>query len=225
MGFNESTHAFIAARYFRRMQAAFGERAEPAFIHAVQYYAHQRGRRMAQRAIRDGAPLTFANFLRYGELKMTDEVEPTQRALVSRAPDYELHITACPWHAQFARMGCQDAGAVYCRHIDEALCRGFSPDIPFEALSSLNSADRCVHRVHGSGLEASPDEPPMEAYKKDFSYHCGHLYWSLHEVVCAIFAAEGEAVAAAVLADVADAYGAPMADELSAWRNTNFNVC
>ena len=64
MGFNENTHAFIAARYFRRMQAAFGERAEPAFVHAVQYYAHQRGRRMAQRAIRDGAPLTFANFLR-----------------------------------------------------------------------------------------------------------------------------------------------------------------
>ena len=48
MGFNESTHAFIAARYFRRMQAAFGERAEPAFIHAVQYYAHQRGRRHDQ---------------------------------------------------------------------------------------------------------------------------------------------------------------------------------
>ena len=96
MGFNESVHAYIAARYYTRMQEAFASRAEPAFIHAVQYYAGQRGRRMAQRAIRDGKPLTHATFLQYGELKMTDEVEPTQRQLVSRAPDYELHISACP---------------------------------------------------------------------------------------------------------------------------------
>ena len=58
MGFNESVHAFIAARYYVRLQEAFGTRAEPAFIHAVQYYAGQRGRRMAQRAIREGKPLT-----------------------------------------------------------------------------------------------------------------------------------------------------------------------
>ena len=149
MGFNEGVHAYIIARYYVRMQEAFGTRAEPAFIHAVQYYAGQRGRRMAQRAIRDGKPLTHATFLQYGELKMTDGAGPTQRTLVSRAPDYELHITACPWHAQFARMGCQEAGAAYCRYIDEALCRGFSPDIPFEALCSLNTADRCIHRVAG----------------------------------------------------------------------------
>ncbi len=225
MGFNESVHAFIAARYYVRLQEAFGTRAEPAFIHAVQYYAGQRGRRMAQRAIREGKPLTHATFLQYGELKMTDEVEPTQLRRVSSAPDYEVRITACPWHAQFARMGCLRAGDAYCRHIDEALCRGFSPDIPFQSLSNLNSADCCVQRVAGANPDGLPDEPPMLACKKDFSYHCGHLYWSFSEVVCAIFAAAGEAVAAAVLADLAETYGARMADELAAWRHTDFNVC
>ena len=225
MGFNEGVHAYIIARYYVRMQEAFGTRAEPAFIHAVQYYAGQRGRRMAQRAIRDGKPLTHATFLQYGELKMTDGAGPTQRTLVSRAPDYELHITACPWHAQFARMGCQEAGAAYCRYIDEALCRGFSPDIPFEALCSLNTADRCIHRVAGANPEGAPDLPPMEGYKRGFSYHCGHLYWSFSEVLGAIFAAAGEAVAAGVLADFAGTYGAQMADELAAWRHTDFNVC
>ena len=134
---------------------------------------------------------------------MTDEVEPTQLRRVSSAPDYEVRITACPWHAQFARMGCLRAGDAYCRHIDEALCRGFSPDIPFQSLSNLNSADCCVQRVAGANPDGLPDEPPMLACKKDFSYHCGHLYWSFSEVVCAIFAAAGEAVAAAVLADLA----------------------
>ena len=30
MGFNESVHAYIAARYYTRMQEAFASRAEPA---------------------------------------------------------------------------------------------------------------------------------------------------------------------------------------------------
>ena len=122
-------------------------------------------------------------------------------------------------------MGCLEAGDVYCRHVDEALCRGFSPDIRFQALANLNSADHCVHRVARANPQGLADEPPMEQYKKDFSYHCGHLYWSFSEVVSAIFGAAGEAVAVGVLGDVAETYGAAMADELAAWRHTDFNIC
>ena len=59
MGFNEKSHAFIAARYYRLLTDRFGARGERAFIHATQYYTGQRGRRMAQRAIRDGEELTL----------------------------------------------------------------------------------------------------------------------------------------------------------------------
>ena len=48
MGFNEMTHAFIAAKYYVHMTEAFGERGKAAFIHGTQYYGSQRGRRMAQ---------------------------------------------------------------------------------------------------------------------------------------------------------------------------------
>ena len=37
--------------------------------------------------------------------------------------------------------------------------------------------------------------------------------------------AAGEAVAAGVLGDVSRTYGASMADELAAWRHTDFNIC
>ena len=57
MGFNEMTHAFLAARYYIRLTEQFGDRGWEAFIHGIQYYGSQRGRRMAQRAIRDGKPL------------------------------------------------------------------------------------------------------------------------------------------------------------------------
>ncbi|HIS03316.1 MAG TPA: L-2-amino-thiazoline-4-carboxylic acid hydrolase [Candidatus Pullichristensenella avicola] len=225
MGFNEKTHAFLVARYYGRLTERFAQRGKAAFIHAVQYYAGQRGRRMAQRAIRDGRPLTHAVFLQYGELRMTDEVGPTRREVVEISPDYELHITACPWHEQFREMGCLEAGAVYCRYIDEALCRGFSPDIDFRAPQNLNAGERCVQKVIGVCYEAPPDDPPMEAYKKNFDYHCGNLYWAFHEAVRAIFGAEGEELCTEVLGDFAGRYGAEMADALAAWRHTNFNVC
>ena len=225
MGFNEKVHAFIAARYYVRLTEGFAQRGQAAFIHAVQYYAGQRGRRMAQRAIRDGQPLTHATFLQYGELRMTDEVEPTQREVTSIAPDYVLRITSCPWHDQFREMGCLEAGAVYCCHVDEALARGFSPDIDFHADANLNMSDCCIHRVKGVNDQELPNDLPREEYKRDFSYHCGHLYWSLSEVSAAIFGAQGEAIATGVLDDFVDAYGQAMADELASWRHTNFNVC
>ena len=75
MGFNEKVHAYIAAKFYVYLTEAFGERGKMAFIHATQYYAEQRGRRMAQRAIRDGEPLTPANYYRYGEWVGTEDMK------------------------------------------------------------------------------------------------------------------------------------------------------
>jgi len=225
MGFNEKVHAYLAARYYVRLTETFGSRGKAAFIHAVQYYAGQRGRRMAQRAIRDGKPLTHAVFMQYGELLTTDEVEPADGVLISLSPNYELHITTCSWHQQFRDMGCLEAGNVYCTYLDEALSRGFNPYIKFEAPTNLNSSDYCIHRVIGTNYTEFPNEQPKNEYKKDFSYHCANTYWSFHEVICAIFAVQGEALCDDVLKDLAGEYGQAMADELAGWHYTNFNVC
>ena len=225
MGFNEKTHAFIAARWYERLKEAFGERGKAAFIHAVQYYAGQRGRRMAQRAIRDGKPLNHRTFLQYGELVTTDEVTPADGDLISLSPDYEIHITNCPWHDQFYEMGSLEAGSVYCRYLDEALSRGFNPDIVFEAPFSLNCGEYCLHRVRNTNYAEYPSDPPKNEYKRDFSYHCGNLYWAMNEVASAIFGAGGEETGTLVLKDFLQNYGESMADELAAWRHTDFNIC
>ena len=100
MGFNEKVHAFIAAKFYVYLTEAFGERGERAFIHGTQYYAEQRGRRMAQRAIRDGKELTYANYLEYGEWVNTQEIIDegcaNKSTIESWAPDYRIHITMCP---------------------------------------------------------------------------------------------------------------------------------
>ena len=95
MGFNEKVHAFIAAKFYVYLTEAFGERGERAFIHGTQYYAEQRGRRMAQRAIRDGKELTYANYLEYGEWVNTQEIIDegcaNKSTIESWAPDYRIH--------------------------------------------------------------------------------------------------------------------------------------
>ena len=67
VNFNEKVHAYIAAKYYTYLTERFGERGKKAFVHATQYYAEQRGRRMAQRAIRDGRELDFGTYQEYGE--------------------------------------------------------------------------------------------------------------------------------------------------------------
>ena len=75
MGFNERTHAFIAAKYYVHLTERFGERGKAAFLHATRYYGEQRGRRMAQRAIRDGKELTYETYCQYGEWVNTEEIK------------------------------------------------------------------------------------------------------------------------------------------------------
>ena len=58
--FNEQVHAYIAAKYYQELTTRYAKRGQGIFIHATQYYASTRGRRMAQRALRDGKELTYA---------------------------------------------------------------------------------------------------------------------------------------------------------------------
>ena len=159
MGFSEMTHAFIAARFYVDLKEAFGERGKAAFQQATRYYAEQRGRRMAQRAIRDGQELTYATYSRYGEWVNSDEVKEQGLAnkvdVVSISPDYEMHIHSCPWHSQFKKMGLPEAGLAYCRDLDASICRGFNPEMVYEVPQTLHDHDYCIQTVRNSGLSGT----------------------------------------------------------------------
>lgn len=229
MGFNEKVHAFIAASFYTHLTESFGERGRLAFVHATQYYAEQRGRRMAQRAIRDGKPLTYEVYCQYGEWVNTPEIIEqgcaNQSERLSLAPDYMVKITKCPWHAQFAEMGLTEAGHEYCQHLDNSICRGFNPYLVYEVPQTLHKSDCCIHIVRNAGLSEQSDTKKKMEYTKPFEYHCAHSYFAYSEVSRAIFAAEGEQVSAKVLADFTREYGSDMADTLVSYRDTNFNVC
>ena len=228
MGFNEKVHAFIAAKFYVYLTEAFGERGERAFIHGTQYYAEQRGRRMAQRAIRDGKELTYANYLEYGEWVNTPEIIEegcaNKSTIESWAPDYRIHITMCPWYTQFKEMGLPDAGHVYCAHLDNSICRGFNPYLTYLVPDTLHKSGFCTHIIKDVNFEVGEKHPKKTEYLKGFDYHCGHSYWAYSEVVAAIFGAEGEQINAKVMKDFEATYGKEMADKLASYKYTNFNV-
>jgi len=228
MGFNEKVHAFIAAKYYVHLTEAFGENGRKAFIHATQYYAEQRGRRMAQRAIRDGYELTYESYMQYGEWVNTPDTinaeESNMRTLQSISPDFLMHIQRCPWHAQFKEMGLVEAGHEYCEHLDNSICRGFNPYLTYEVDQTLHKSDYCIHRIKDTNYAEAPSSPKKSEYLQEFDYHCGHSYWAYNEVAGAIFAEKGEIVNAKVLKDFTEAYGQEMADKLVSYKHTNFNV-
>lgn len=228
MGFNEMSHAFIAAKYYVRLTEQFGERGKAAFLHATRYYAEQRGHRMAQRAIRDGQPLTYETYCRYGEWVNTDEIleqgAANKSTVVQISPDYEIHIHACPWHAQFKKMGLAEAGLAYCDDLDASICRGFNPGLSYVTSQTLHDHDFCIQTIKDAGMKEGMNLTKNPAGLKSFEYHCAHSYWSYNEVTAAIFGSEGEAVNAQVLADFSEEYGKDMADVLTGYRGTNFNV-
>lgn len=228
MEFSERTHAFIAARFYVRLTETFGERGKRAFIHATQYYAEQRGRRMAQRAIRDGKELTFETYQQYGEWVSTPESVEGECSnlteIASYSPDCTLHISRCPWHAQFKAMGLTEAGIEYCKHLDNSICRGFNPYLVYDVTQTLHTSDRCVQILRGANFPEGTRYEKKREYLRPFQYHCAHSYWSYSEVTAAIFGAEGEQINEQVLQDFREEYGADMADRLAAFQGTNFNV-
>ena len=217
MGFNEKVHAYIAAKYYQYLLQEFDERGKMAFIHGTQYYAEQRGRRMAQRAIRDGQPLTPSNYYRYGEWVNTEDVKAMGCANASKylayQPEAVLKITQCPWYTQFKEMGINaTAGAEYCRHLDNSIVRGFYPYLTYEVDQTLQTAGFCIHRMKDVDFDAGSNLAKKPENLRDFEYHCAHSYWAYAEVTKAIFKDEGAAICEKVLGDFEAEYGKEMAD-------------
>lgn len=226
MGFNERVHAYIAAKYYVYLTEKFGERGKRAFLHATQYYAMQRGRRMAQRAIRDGQELTQATYNYYGEWVNTEEIKAEGCAnKMEQQPDGTLKVSVCPWHTQFKEMGLPEAGALYCKDLDSSISRGFNPFLKYEVDQTLHTSDCCIHRLLTDDICSGSKRGKNLESLRGFEYHCAHSYWAYNEVTSAIFGSEGQKVNELVLEDFFNEYGKEMADILWSYRNTNFNVC
>ena len=145
--FTEKHHAFIAATFYDLLTKRYGQRGEAAFILATQRYAEQRGNRK---------PLTFSTYREYGEWVNTQSVKDegcgNEGYVVSYSPDFDERVTQCPWATQFAEMGMQKAGTVYCTHLDKSIVRGFNPALVYEVPQSLHEHDCCIQTARNANF-------------------------------------------------------------------------
>ena len=246
--FNERVQAFITVWFYRELKGRFGTRGVQAFVQGTQSYGEQRGRRMAQRAIRAGEELTLDTYLRRGEWVNTEqiraqgiankaEIADAAPAYGAEAPDYIKRVTVCPWNEQFKEMNALDAGTLYCRHIDPSLFRGFNPVLSYEVPQNLNQGVCCYHIVRngygaareaeGSGEGTAPRKMPGKdpAGLRSFEYHCADSYWGYRRTAERIFGAGGTAASEQVLLQVGETYGKEAAERLLQYRDTDFTSC
>ena len=226
--FTELQHAFLVARYYKHLTDAFGDRGLRAFVLATHTYAQQRGSRMAQRAIRDGKPLTFKTYREYGEWQSTETARTLtggfHQRVISNSPDYEIHIGQCPWAFQFKAMNMQECGVVYCTHLDKAIARGFNPYLTFDVPQSVNDHEYCIQIMRDAHFSETQVFDTSFKNVKGFDYHCGHIFKTFGEVTKAIFDKEGADVVGNVLNDFTQEYGVHAASTLLRFEQTNFNV-
>ncbi len=222
--FSEQSHAFIAAMYYNKLKERFGDTGTAAFIHATQQCGIQRGHRMALKALRDGKPLDIFSYREYGELIRTADAPETVLEVESVSPDYIYKITACPWYVQFEKMGALEAGAVYCAEIDEALYRGFNPEIGFTAQCNLSKDGFCRHVTPNVFLDEAPHIQQRNELAHTFDYHCAHLYWSYNRIVETVFGEEGKKINDEVLEAYGCEYGAESIEILKSYKDTDFNT-
>ncbi|MBR6816475.1 MAG: L-2-amino-thiazoline-4-carboxylic acid hydrolase [Clostridia bacterium] len=225
--FTERHHAYIAAVFYKLLTEKFGKRGEQAFVLATQRYGEQRGSRMAQRAIRDGKPLDFANYKAYGEWVNTqsiiEEMGGNQSEDITYAPDYTFKVTVCPWARQFADMDMKECGALYCTHIDRSIARGFNPYLVYEVPQNMNDREYCIQALRGANFEEGKIPGSSPENRKEFDYHCAHIYYTFSDTVIAIFGEDGEDIAQEVYDEFSKTYGSRMAWVLAEYGDEDFN--
>jgi hypothetical protein len=226
---NERHHAFLSATFYRLMKEDRLPGFRDVFLFATRKYGEQRGSRMAQRAIRDGKPLSFPAYRYYGEWEFTEEcLAGAPDPMYEDVDDGDNHtkkIFHCPWSQTYLALDQLEGANEYCSVLDISIARGFNPDLVFEARKTMHAQGDYCYQVQKDGLKSDGCEygPKNPENLRDFNYHCAHLYKTFRDIVSAIYKSAGVALASKVLTCFVDAYGKEAADRITAGLGIDFD--
>ncbi|MBR4906984.1 MAG: L-2-amino-thiazoline-4-carboxylic acid hydrolase [Clostridia bacterium] len=225
---NEFHHAFLSARCFARLKDSGVGNYEEIFLFALRTYGSQRGRRMAQRALRDGRPLDFASYRYYSEWSFTQDFLADAGTFfreTERGENYFYEVYDCPWNRVYQQLGLPDGALLYCRDLDRAIAHGFNPDLRYEVERFEDAPLLCRQMQFDAHLECDRDYPaPDPANKRDFTYHCGHVLAVFRRVLRNCLGTTGDEITAAVLSDFSERFGKAAVDCLLTAAEADFDV-
>lgn len=230
MAFATNMQAYLVDRFYHHLRQRFSEQQTmDALMTAFHRYVFQRGNRAAQRAVRDGAPLDFEHYQKYREVVSTEEMKREDgpgRSERDLSPElYEGRIYDCTTHRLFRQLGSpEQVEQFFCKHIDRMNVHGFNPDIPYWVESTLYDSDCCLHRSPNPGCPSDtdlgtrmPDAPP-------FPYLMANQFYSMAQVIEAIFGQAGKEINQAVQDDFITRYGQGDWDQIAQYEGTDFDL-
>ncbi|MDR3589536.1 MAG: L-2-amino-thiazoline-4-carboxylic acid hydrolase [Negativicutes bacterium] len=230
-GLTARSHAYLFGVIAREVIDAYGKPGIEAIAQGVVRYGRQRGRRMALRALRDGAELSPLNYLAYGE--WSAEPGEMDSSVPAKNPDVQLWIKKCPWYDVWQENGLVEKyGYLYCQYVDKALAEGFNPELRFDVLTNRSSGGAvCDMRIRGANA-TEKEEAELAARvqrlgskaKMPWDYHSGHLYKTLWEVIVARFGFAGLASMDRGLQAFVAAYGEEAGAAILKLMDIDYNV-
>lgn len=224
---NEFHHAFLSARCFARLKDSGVGNYEEIFLFALRTYGSQRGRRMAQRALRDGRPLDFASYRYYSEWSFTQDFLADAGTFfreTERGENYFYEVYDCPWNRIYQQLDLPDGALLYCRDLDKAIAHGFNPDLRYEVERFEDAPLLCRQMQFDAHLDRDRDYPsPDSANKRDFTYHCGHILAVFRQVLWNCLGERSGAIIDGVLSDFAAQFGADASSDVLSASKMNFD--
>ena len=221
--FSATHHALLFAWISREvLQHTPQEQGEMVIRKGIRRYGEQRGRRMALRAQANGHALTMANYMAYGEWRAAEG--EMGRKLNDESPHVRAFVRKCSWHTAWRDHDLMAYGRLYCLEIDEALVRGFNPELRLDVNSTQTNGDPCCEFVyHDANPGRAKPATPGDTALMPWDYHAGHLYKTVGEVVIEELGRVGREALDAALAEFARCYGEEAGSVVSAYWDTDFN--
>lgn len=230
--FTEVHHALLHGWIARAIIDRVGEQSGQAVVRrAVRRYGEERGRRMAQRATANKHALSMPNYVVYAEYRLSPGAIPLK--IVERVPHARIRAPRCPWYATWKENGLLSEGRLYCLEVDQALVRGFNPELELEVKATLpDGAAECEFVYHDANLTI-PTYLAIQ-WRRTFSpglkavmpwdYHVGHLLTTYEQVAVAELGQVGHEAIRAALTQFAARYGEQAMQKVVASRSKDYKA-
>jgi hypothetical protein len=114
------------------------EEGERIIKEAVEYFGYQRGKRIADTVTALGLPLTFKNWIIYTDIATTTESRFTPKI---EDGDLIVETRACDFFQGGEKWDLRKYAYYYCKYVDEAILRGYNPDMKLIVSKRLTAGD------------------------------------------------------------------------------------
>ncbi|SMC27615.1 L-2-amino-thiazoline-4-carboxylic acid hydrolase [Clostridium acidisoli DSM 12555] len=212
-------HATLFALFSKHTIETFKENGSGLIYKAVDIYGHERGNRMAERAVENGDSLNFVNSQAYGE--WAPQKGEMEMCLISTNPEFINGVTKCPWCAAWKKHDLLEYGRNYCINIDDAVFNGFNSNFHMSATSNLSFGDdHCEFHWQTPLTEkaakdlANKKKDLGASCTRDFNFHTAHLLYSFSKTIRNELSSDGNLIISKVLDDYVKLFGHEYLDVL-----------